>query len=46
LPIRRSALTVGKSDGDKGGTFHDPRQRVPHEGQELEEGVFRLFLEL
>lgn len=46
LPIRRSALTVGKSDGDKSGTFHDPRQRVPHEGQELEEGVFGLFLEL
>jgi hypothetical protein len=40
LPIRRSALTVGKSNGDKSSTFHDPRQGVPHEGEELEEGVF------
>jgi hypothetical protein len=24
LPIRRSALTVGKSNGDKSSTFHDP----------------------
>lgn len=24
LPIRRSALTIGKGDSDKGSTFHDP----------------------
>ena len=46
LPIRGSALSVGKGDGDQGGTLHDPGQRVPHEGQELEEGVVLLLLEL
>jgi hypothetical protein len=46
LPIRRSALSVGKGDGDQGGTLHNPGQRVPHEGQELEERVVLLLLEL
>jgi len=46
LPIRRSALTVGKGDGDQSGTLHDPGQGVPHEGQELEEGVLLLGLKL
>lgn len=46
LPIWGFTSTVGKSDGDKSGTFHDPRQRVPHEGQELQEDVFLLLLEL
>jgi hypothetical protein len=28
-------LAIGKGDSDKGSSLHDPRQRVPHETQEL-----------
>lgn len=37
LPIWGSTSTVGESDSDNSGTFHDPGKGVPHEGQELEE---------
>jgi len=46
LPIRGLTTTVGESDGDESSTLHDPRQRVPHEGQELEDDVLRVLLEL
>lgn len=31
LPIWGLALSVGKGDGDEGGSLHDPREGVPHE---------------
>lgn len=46
LPIRGLTPTVGKGDGDKGSTLHDPGKRVPHEGEELQEDVLLLLLEL
>jgi hypothetical protein len=46
LPIRGFTTSVGEGDRDDGGTFHDPRKRVPHEGKELEEDVFGFLLEL
>ncbi len=46
LPIGSLALTVGESDGDDGGTFHDPGERVPHEGKELKDRVGLLGLNL
>jgi hypothetical protein len=35
-PVRRLALTVGESDSDEGGSFHDPGERIPHEREELQ----------
>ena len=35
LPVGRASSTVRESDGNKGGSFHDPRERVPHETEEL-----------
>lgn len=35
LPVRCAASTVGEGDGDESGGFHDPGERVPHEGEEL-----------
>jgi hypothetical protein len=46
LPIRGSALTVGKGDSDQSSSLHDPGEGVPHEGKELQEGVLGLLLEL
>jgi hypothetical protein len=37
LPVRRLAAPVGESDRHDCRRLHDPRQRVPHEPQELEE---------
>lgn len=37
LPVGGSTTTVRKGDGDKGGTLHNPGERVPHERKELEE---------
>lgn len=35
LPIRSATFTIGQGDGDEGGGFHDPGERVPHEREEL-----------
>jgi hypothetical protein len=35
LPVRRPAVAVGERDGHHGRAFHHPRQRVPHETEEL-----------
>ncbi|KAI3484151.1 hypothetical protein L1887_52857 [Cichorium endivia] len=45
-PVRGLALTVGEGDGDNGGTLHNPGEGVPHEGEELEDGVGLLGLDL
>jgi hypothetical protein len=36
LPVRRLATTVGERNSHDGSHLHDPRERVPHEAQELE----------
>lgn len=33
------AFTIGYSNRDNSSSFHDPRQWVPHEAQELQEGI-------
>ena len=35
FPVGWASSTVRESDGDEGGSLHDPRERVPHERQEL-----------
>jgi len=39
-PVRCTATTVRQSDGDKGGTLHDPGERIPHKAQELQKRIF------
>jgi hypothetical protein len=46
LPVGRPAAAVGERDGHDGRHLHDPRERVPHEAQELEEVVLLLLLQL
>jgi hypothetical protein len=36
VPIWRAVLAVGECNSDQGGSLHDPRERVPHETEELE----------
>lgn len=44
-PVGGFTSSVGKDDGNDGSSLHDPRKRVPHEGQELHDWVHGLLLQ-
>ncbi|GER37097.1 alpha-L-rhamnosidase [Striga asiatica] len=54
LPVRRLSLNdyvstypaISQDDGHDSGGLHDPRERVPHEAEELEEFALLFLLEL
>lgn len=45
LPVGGLALAVGEDDCHQSSSFHNPRQRVPHETKKLEEFPFLLLFQ-